>query len=120
MLNEKYRESDADAMEELFVRVLNVSREVFGKFAFRRMPDRQKRRPISKALFETWTSLLARRTNDEMDTLMKRKEILLKKYVDMCSEDGEFIDSIGSGKVSSARKRFERIDGLIKEVLNNA
>lgn len=75
------------------------------------------KRQISKALFETWTCVLAKRSDEELNILLDRKEYLLEKYRVMCSEDGEFTDSIGSGKVSSVRKRFEKIEFLVKEMV---
>lgn len=118
LLNRKeFEEVDAEYLREKFVRVLNVNREIFGKFAFRRMPDLVKRRPISKALFETWTCVLAEYTEDELEFLVKQKKNLIAKYSVMCLEDEEFIDSIGSGKVSSVKKRFEKIVNLVKEMM---
>lgn len=117
MLNcKEFEEIDAEPIKKQFIRVLNVSWEIFGKFAFRRMPDLCKRRPISKALFETWTCVLAECTKDELDSLVERKEKLVEKYSIMCSEDGDFIDSIGSGKMSSVKKRFEKIEILVKDM----
>lgn len=118
MLNRKgFEKTDAGRIKIRFVMVLNVSKEIFGKFAFRRMPDLCKRRPISKALFETWTCILAECTEEELDSLVERKKNLIEKYRVMCLEDGEFIDSIGSGKVSSVKRRFEKIYNLVKEIL---
>lgn len=113
----EFEETDAENIKKQFIRVLDVNREIFGKFAFRRMPDLCKRRPISKALFETWTSVLAECSQDELDSLVERKKNLVEKYRVMCSEDGEFIDSIGSGKVSSVKKRFEKIEILVREMV---
>lgn len=115
--NGEFEKADAKYIKERFIRVLNVSWEIFGKYAFRRMPDFRKRRQISKALFETWTCVLAKRSDEELNILLDRKEYLLEKYRVMCSEDGEFTDSIGSGKVSSVRKRFEKIEFLVKEMV---
>ena len=118
MLNRKgFEKTDAGRIKIRFVMVLNVSKEIFGKFAFRRMPDLCKRRPISKALFETWTCILAECTEEELDSLVERKKNLIEKYRVMCLEDGEFIDSIGSGKVSSVKRRFEKIYNLVKEIV---
>ncbi len=118
-LNSKeFQEIEAESTKKKFIRVLNVSLEIFGKFAFRRIPDLGKRRPISKALFETWTSVLAECSEDKLYSLVKRKNKLLERYMTMCSEDSEFIDSIGSGKVSSVKKRFEKIEYLVKEMTN--
>lgn len=118
MLNcKEFEEIDAEPIKKQFIRVLDVSWKIFGKFAFRRMPEFGKRRPISKALFETWTSVLAECSQYELDSLVERKKELVEKYRIMCSEDGEFLDSIGSGKVSSVKKRFEKIETLVKEII---
>lgn len=80
MLNRKgFEKTDAGRIKIRFVMVLNVSKEIFGKFAFRRMPDLCKRRPISKALFETWTCILAECTEEELDSLVERKKNLIRK-----------------------------------------
>lgn len=116
-INKSYNGKYAENMRKIFFMVLETSMEIFGKFAFRRMPDLNKRRPISKALFETWTSVLARYPKEDLSILIEKKEELLIKYQLMCSEDREFIESIGSGKVSSVRKRFEKIENLIREMI---
>ena len=80
MLNRKgFEKTDAGRIKIRFVMVLNVSKEIFGKFAFRRMPDLCKRRPISKALFETWSCILAECTEEELDSLVERKKNLIRK-----------------------------------------
>lgn len=116
-INKTYSESYAEDIRQLLIMVLNTSMNIFGKFAFRRMPDLIKRRPISKALFETWTSMLAHHSKEDLHALERKKEIIIERYQIMCSKDEEFIESIGSGKVSSVKKRFEKIGGLIEEVL---
>ena len=79
----------------------------------------QKRRPISKALFETWMVSLARLTLDECTKLKNNKDILLEKYMRMYDNDRDFIESLSSAKVYSVKKRFEKIEGLLGEVLND-
>jgi len=37
----------------------------------------------------------------------------------MNKEDKDFIESLGSAKIISVKRRFEKIQGLISEVLNN-
>lgn len=116
-INKNYNEKYAENMQNIFFKVLYVNLEIFGKFSFRRMPDLNKRRPISKALFETWTTILAHYPQEDLNILIERKALLLEKYILMCSSDEEFIESIGSGKVSSVKRRFDKIKALVKEVI---
>lgn len=120
-INQKYSKASvhADWVENKFYRVLSVCENVFGKFAFRRMPDTSKRRTISKALFETWLSILAKYDDSDLQRLIDCRELLIEKYMPMFTEDEEFYNSIGSGKVSAVKKRFEKIQTLISEVLDD-
>ncbi len=122
LINKKYKNNTdyANVIEQKFLLVLEISEKIFGRFAFRRMPDKEKRRTISKALFETWTTVLAKHSNEELHELVVKRERLEEKYMPMFTQDEEFYNSIGSGKISSVRKRFEKIENLVAEVLNNA
>lgn len=119
-INKDYNDKYAAGVRERFINILHTCISIFGKYSFRRMPDTEKRRPISKALFEVWTTVLAWLANEELQLLIEHKEYLLEKYMKMCSTDRDFIESIGSGKISSVKKRFEKIEGLVKEVLKDA
>lgn len=122
LINKKYKNdiAYADALEQKFLFVLETSEKIFGRFAFRRMPDKEKRRTMSKALFETWTAVLAKYSNEELNTLVLKREHLVEKYMPMFTDDEEFYNSIGSGKIYSVRKRFDKIESLVAEVLNYA
>lgn len=122
VLSGKYKSDriHADIIEKKFLFVLEICGKIFGKYAFRRMPDKKKRRTISKALFETWTAVLARYENDDLIKLAERRELLEQLYMPMFTEDEEFYKSIGSGKVYSVKRRFEKIQNLVTEVLRNA
>lgn len=122
LINKKYKNDPTYAadLEQKFLFVLETSEKIFGRFAFRRMPDTEKRRTMSKALFETWTVVLAKHSNEELDKLVLKREYLVEKYMPMFTEDEEFYNSIGSGKIYSVRKRFEKIERLVTEVLNYA
>ena len=62
--------SYSEEIERKFMLVLDTCEQLFGRFAFRRMPDKTKRRTISKALFETWTSILAKYSLDDLQLLV--------------------------------------------------
>ena len=118
-INKEYNEKRSLETKEVFIRVLEANQTIFGKFAFRRMPDTVKKRPISKALFETWTVVLAKYSDEELQVLKRNKEHIMEKYIALCRDDKDFINSIGSGKISSVRKRFDFIEKLIGEMLKN-
>ena len=122
IINKKYDPKKnigyADRTKNLFIDVLTTSSQIFDKFAFRRMPDILKRRTLSKALFETWTTCLAKLSKDERKSLVSKKDVLLSKYMDMYNEK-EFTDSLGSAKITSVTRRFEKIQELIDEVIKN-
>lgn len=120
-INTKYAKDPqyAEQIQDRFIKALDTCYAIFGKFAFRRMPDQERRRSISKALFETWTSLVAKLPADQMVLLKENKHQLIKKYMSMFIDDEEFYKSIGSGKVAAVKKRFEKISNLIEKVLEN-
>lgn len=120
-LNTKYAKDleYADQIQDRFETALNTCYAIFEKFAFRRMPDQSRRRSISKALFETWTVLVAKLPKDQMELLKKRKHKLVEDYMSMFTNDEEFYKSIGSGKVAAVKKRFEKISHLIEKVIEN-
>ena len=107
-----------NGIENTFTMVLNASLKIFGQFAFRRMPDQSKKRPISKALFETWTAILSKYNEADLNILIERKEILCNKYIAMY-KDAEFVSAISGGKSSAVRKRYDKINNLVYEVLKN-
>lgn len=120
-INTKYAKDPqyAKQMQCRFIKALNTCYVIFGKFAFRRMPDQKRRRSISKALFETWTVLVAKLSANQMSFLEKNKNRLVKRYMSMFINDEEFYKSIGSGKVAAVKKRFLKISILIEEMLKN-
>lgn len=107
----------ASKIKKIFEETLQLNEAIFGKFAFRKMPDMEKRRPISKALFEIWTSSLAKLTDKERGFLKINKKNLIRKYIALY-KDRDFVESLSSAKVYSVKKRYEKIDELIRGVLN--
>ncbi|WP_349673085.1 DUF262 domain-containing protein [Lacrimispora sp.] len=118
-INKNYNDTYEKNVEELLKTTLKACYSIFGKFAFRRMPDLDKRRPISKALFETWTCVLARYPKEDLNILILNKDYLVKEYIKMNTEDIDFIDSIGSGKITAVRRRIEIIEKFVGRILND-
>ena len=93
---------------------------IFEENAFRKCYDlKEKRRPISKALFEAWSVGLARRSDREIGILVDKREKVIGQFISLMNEDQEFNTSISysTGSPVRIRKRFRAIDELIEECL---
>lgn len=115
ILNKKYPKDHGhvEDVTKRFTLALETTYDIFGKFSFRRMPDSYKRRTISKALFEAWTSILARYDVDDLKVFVSHKKQVIEQYQEMFNDD-EFDGCIKSGKSSSVRKLFEKITQLVE------
>lgn len=118
LINEKYSQNPELTKETTrkFILALDTSYEVFNKFAFRRMPDLNSRRTISKALFEAWTAILARHSVDELQVFVSHKEQIVEDYMQMF-KDEDFTACIGSGKSSAVKRMFEKISQLVEKYI---
>lgn len=119
----KLKELSIQKREQLksdFKMALEVSWDIFGKDAFRKRYDiNDGRRPINKALFEVWNVSLCKLKEDEIETLIERKDILKGEFIKLLNTDKEFEQSItsGTGDKKQVEKRFKSIELLIKKVL---
>ena len=114
--------SDAELveLERRFLRVMRASHAIFGNDAFRkRYHATESRRPISKALFETWTVNLDDLSEVQLVNLIHRRERLKAAFINLMftSKEFEVAVSQGTGDISKVKHRFSSIKALIKEVL---
>jgi len=114
------QENDRMNLEDSFIRALNVSRDIFGIYAFRKQYRKNAgRNPINKALFETWTVNLNNLNNVQLKELEGHKEELVNCFIELMNSTSGFDDAIsqGTGNVAKVDLRFSKIEELIKEVL---
>jgi len=105
-----------------FTKAMITAKKIFGNWAFRKAdsyPNRRK--PLNKALFEVWSACLARLSDDEHEALVKKKDKVINKFVELCRPYSSFWNSISSstGEKKRVIERFTKIVRLIKEVLND-
>ena len=104
-----------------FIRAMNAAHQIFGDDAFRKRysVDIRRRNPVSKALFETWSVNLAKRTNAELEKLVSKKIDLSRAFATLMSEDRFFDVSISysTGVPQRVQKRFSAVEKIINEVL---
>lgn len=103
-----------------FKKSLRTAWNIFGNDAFRKRYDKSdKRKPVNKALFETWNVALCKLEEDEIETVIERRDILKEEFINLLNSDKDFERSItsGTGDKKQVEKRFKSIELLIKKVL---
>ena len=109
-------ERDEIAMD--FTRAMQAAYDIFDKKAFRKPPgESNRRRAVNRALLEVWGVELARRSPKQIDLLVKRRDDVNRRFVQLISEDDEFDRAISYTTSSPRRvhKRFQAVKQLVEE-----
>ena len=109
----------ADLLME-FKKAMRAAFDLFGRSAFRKQYRlRDRRRPVSKALFEAWSVGLARRSDEEIGVLADKRRAVIREFISLMKSDWEFEAAISAstGSPARVRKRFRAIDELIGRCL---
>ncbi|MCF2149486.1 DUF262 domain-containing protein [Desmonostoc muscorum LEGE 12446] len=113
----KLSENELHNIENNFKRTIIANWNIFGKDAFRKISDSQKRQfPINKALFESWSVLLSQLTEDQIQILIDRKQKLIDIFKTYIDNDKDFLESI-SQAAEKVQYRFSTVEKIIQEVL---
>jgi Protein of unknown function DUF262 len=121
-INEKSDEEIND-LEIKFKNAMQAADKIFGNDAFRkRYHIDGKRKPVNKALFESWSVNLSKLTHEQINLLEERKEKLKTGFILLMNEKDkepsfEASISYGTGNLSKVKRRFSAIEELIKEIL---
>ena len=100
---------DRDRLSERFGKAMQAAFDIFGDNAFRKIYDwGERRRPVSKALFEAWGVGLARRSDEEIRTLVKNWRGVINEFISLMYKDQEFDEAISysTGTPARVKKRF--------------
>lgn len=117
----KMKEEELETLASMFVRAMVAAHKIFGTEAFRKKYSYNERRyPINKALFETWSVNLGQLDEQRISTLIKKRKMLIEKFIDLVKND-DFNDAISAGTkaIKKVNLRFSRIEGIIQEVLSS-
>ena len=110
--------SERQAIAELFAKAMEAAFGIFGNDAFRKRNEvKARRRPVSKALFETWSVQLARCSPADVSSLIRRKKRVRKAFISLLNNDSEFDRAISYSTSTPARVRlrFRAIKELVEE-----
>ena len=116
----KLKPEQLEAICEKFLRVMRHIPDIFGNDAFRkRYKSEDGRYPISKALFEAWTVNLGNLSEQDMKTLVSRKEALKEAFIRLMN-NREFENAVtqGTGSIARVQLRYAKIQEIISETLH--
>ena len=113
-------EKEREGVALVFRKAMQSAADIFGKLAFRKAlhPD-GRRPPINKALFGAWSVGLARRSQDDIDKLVRNRAKVEEKFMSLLRDDKEFETAISyaTGTPKRVQKQFQAIDKLIEECM---
>lgn len=110
----KLEDKKLDQLKTNFHTVLNACFQIFEKNTFR-LISKDRRYPINMCIAEATACYLLDNL-DKIETLLKKKNSIMKKYIKLCETD-LFIESIGRRSYSreNVDKRFKCIVQLMEE-----
>lgn len=115
-------QDDLIVIKQNFTAAMVTAIEIFGNDAFRKRYHSEERRyPPNKALFEVWSVLLAKLTEQQQYTLIKNTAFVKQRFLALLSDNIEFEKSIGTaaGNKKSVITRFTEVEALINQVLED-
>lgn len=105
-----------------FIESMKLAKDVFEKDAFRKIFNtNDRRKPINKALFEVWSVVLGKLTDEERIEVLNKKNVLVDLFIQLMNTDAKFVASITSttGDKNRVIERHEKVYKLIKKTLQN-
>lgn len=107
-----------------FKNAMELAYYIFGKDAFRKPAENNRRKPINKSLFEVISVHFSLLSNKEREAIKENKDIFIKEYTQLFSYENKeqayfFIDSISTGTAAkdSVKKRHENFEELIEQFI---
>ncbi|MGD1805730.1 DUF262 domain-containing protein [Dapis sp. BLCC M126] len=110
-------DSEIEILENKFKNAMILCQAIFGDQAFRK-PKKQGKLPVNKALFETWSFHISQLNSQQTQKLKNQTQELLDNFAKYVDKDKEFAKSISQAQYK-IEYRFETIEKIIKEVLND-
>lgn len=111
-----FNEKDIARVTERFVRVMNVCKEVFGKYAFRKYSKDFRRGPINKAIFEIWAICFSELDNMQLEKIKEDKDKFVAEFGEILASS-DFTITLKAGDQYSLIKRVDICRKFVKEFL---
>jgi hypothetical protein len=111
-----FNEKDIMRVTKRFVRVMNICKDVFGKYAFRKYNKDFRRGPINKAIFEIWAICFSELDHEQFEKIKENKEKFVAEFGEILM-DTDFLTMLKAGDQYSFIKRVDTCRRFVKEFL---
>ena len=111
-----YTQEEILRVEETFGKVMRYCRNIFGRYAFRKISPEGRRGPINKAIFEVWSICFAPLSEEQLQKIQDKKDVFLESFK-MLLTDREYASSLRSGKRSDCIRRVNMTREMMEEYL---
>ena len=116
----KTNQTERETIRNTFYDTLDTINECFGKYAFCKLDDYPRMKPINRVLFEVLTVSVAKLTGDERSIL--RKKQCLEPYVALFNEEkgGKLtgLVSVSTSDKSRINQRYEIVETFLRSVIH--
>lgn len=109
---------DKSVIEAQFKRVMLASKNILGKYAFRKLGEDGFRRPINKAIYEAWCRSLFLLGDNEYALLVKRADKVYDNFLELCSQP-TFLQVLKASDKKSFTMRFGYISDMLGGILRD-
>ncbi len=99
-----------------FIYVMKCMRRLMGRNSFRKISRDGRRRPINKAIFESWCYVVKNLSEDQVEYLVRNRDLVQEKYMDLC-EDNDYLYQLKAPDRKMVIKRIADIQKLIDSIL---
>lgn len=103
-------------IEQDFIKDMDNCNNIFGKYAFRKVNPEKKRGPINKAIFELWSVCIHCLSQNEIDKIFQRKEVVLEKYIKLLL-DKDYSSAIKAGDKYSVIRRIDMTKKMLESFI---
>jgi hypothetical protein len=107
-------------IESKFILGMTRGKRLFSDHAFRKsLPGNQRKSPINKALFESWSTVLCELSEENFEILVNRKREFLTKYRKQLATSN-FNDAISrhaTQKVNGVTIRYKVLNDIVNDIL---
>lgn len=109
-----YEKKDLERLERDFNRVMIYCRDIFGKYAFRKISLDGRKGPINKAIFELWAICFSALSDEALNGIVEKKDAFMKKYVELLNNK-DFLLALSSRKKTACIRRVNLTRTMLEE-----